>query len=470
MRWRRQLVVGAVALAVVLGARPGLAAVSGGTRAVFVVPPELRPQVEFWKDVFATWSRRQVAIHDTEHLDRVYSVIDFRDPEYEGEERYTEQRVDDEIERVRALLLRLHETGGSLDGLSKDEQRIVRLFASDRSERKFLDAAAPDRIRSQTGLKERFAAGIEIGHRYFPEMEAIFAREHVPAELTRLPLVESCFNVRAYSKVGAAGIWQFMPSTGRRFMRVDSVVDERRDPISSTRAAAQFLRENYERLGAWPLALTAYNHGPAGVARAVREVGSTDIVRIIREYEGPAFKFASRNFYAEFLAALDIERNHRQHFGELALMEPVATHDVALSHPIEMRTAAAYAGVDREVLADMNPSLCSSIGEGRLSIPAGYRLRIPAQSREEFGTQYRQYAAVYDNTPRRSTRSKRGANSKVASAKKSSRKAATRGATVKKGTGGTKKSAAAKPKRSSRACKGRCGLIKSGFATHDVIA
>src|SRR6185436_15770401 len=102
-----------------------------------------------------------------------------------------------------------------------------------------------------------------------------------------------------------------------------------------------FLRENYDRLGAWPLALTAYNHGPAGVARAVREVGSTDIVRIIQEYNGPAFKFASRNFYPEFLAALDVERNHEKHFGELALLQPIATHDVTLSHPIELRTAAA---------------------------------------------------------------------------------------------------------------------------------
>jgi membrane-bound lytic murein transglycosylase D len=436
------------------------------SRAVFVVPPELRPQVEFWKRVFATYSRRQVAIHDTEHLDRVYAVLDFRSGEFDGEDALIEARVDDEEERVRALLLRLHASNGSLDGLTPDEQRIARLFANDPSERRFLEAAAPDRIRSQSGLRERFAAGIEIGHRYFPEMEAIFAAERVPVELTRLPLIESCFNVRAYSKVGAAGVWQFMPSTGRRFLRVDSLIDERRDPITSSRAAARFLRENYDRLGAWPLALTAYNHGPAGVARAVREVGSTDIVRIIQEYNGPAFKFASRNFYPEFLAALDVERNHEKHFGELALLQPIATHDVTLSHPIELRTAAAYAGVDRDVLADMNPSFCSMIGDGRRAIPAGSRLRIPARAREQFGMHYQEYVSIYERTPR--TKTARGSGkgkTRVASRAKAPR----RQAVAKAPARSAKQQATTKKRttRSGRACKGRCGT-DLGLATHDV--
>lgn len=434
--------------------------------AIFVVPPELRAPVDFWKNVFATWSRRHVAIHDTRHLDRVYAVLDFTDPAYAGQNQLVSQSVDEEIDRVRDLLIRLHQSGGAFDGMNADEQRIARLFAKDRSETKFLDAAASDRIRSQTGLKERFAAGIEIGHRYFPEMEAIFAAERVPVELTRLPLVESCFNVRAYSKVGAAGIWQFMPSTGRRFMRVDSLVDERRDPIRSTRAAARFLRENYDKLGAWPLALTAYNHGPAGVARAVREVGTTDIVRIIREYDGPAFKFASRNFYPEFLAAIDVERNHRKHFGELALMDPIDTYDVPLSHPIELRTAAAYAGVDRDVLADLNPSLSSTIGDGRRSIPAGYRLRIPEDARQQFGVQYRQYASVYDSRPRTSV--SRGGKKRGASAKKG-KSTARRSAAKGSKRGGQKSSAARKSAgKSKRPCKGRCGDVLLRFAPDEV--
>lgn len=460
MRWRRQLALCAVALGMSLSALPALGSLPAGKRAVFVVPPELRPQVEFWKDIFATYSRRQVVIHDTARLDRVYSVLDFRSGDLAAEE--IEDLVTKEKERIRALLLRLHQRDGSADDLTPEEQRIARLFATDRSARRFLEAAATDRIRAQSGLRERFAAGIEIGHRYFPEMEAIFSSERVPVELTRLPLVESCFNVRAYSKVGAAGIWQFMPATGRRFMRVDSLIDERRDPIESTRAAARFLRENYEKLGAWPLALTAYNHGPAGVARAVREVGSTDIVRIIAEYRGPAFKFASQNFYPEFLAALDVERNHEKFFGELTLMQPQVTHAVELTHPIQIQTAAAYAGVDRDVLADMNPSFAPMVEAGRLSIPAGYRLRIPAEAKDRFGSQYRQYASLYDRAPHRTARSSRGRKTVASGSKSSVRRVTAQRPAAK---------AAAKNGRATkegRACKGRCGAAGSGFATHEI--
>ena len=158
-------------------------------------------------------------------------------------------------------------------------------------------------------------AGYRTGRRYFPEMERIFVAEGLPPELTRLPLIESCFNLDAYSKVGATGVWQFMPGTGRLYMMVNGSVDERRDPIASTRAAARYLTNSYGRLGNWPLAITAYNHGPAGVARGVDETRSTDIVTLIRYYDGPGWGFSSRNFYAEFLAALDIEKHQEAYLG-----------------------------------------------------------------------------------------------------------------------------------------------------------
>ena len=87
-------------------------------------------------------------------------------------------------------------------------------------------------------------------------------RHGVPEEIAALPHVESSFNPEAYSKVGAAGLWQFMPSTAKRFMRVDGIVDERLDPYSATEAAANLMLYNYRLLGSWPLTVTAYNHGP----------------------------------------------------------------------------------------------------------------------------------------------------------------------------------------------------------------
>ncbi len=111
--------------------------------------------------------------------------------------------------------------------------------------------------------------------------------------MSNLPLIPS-----AYSKFGAAGIWQFTRSTGRRYMEVGYVLDERRDPIRATHAAAQLLKENYEKLGSWPLAITAYNHGAAGMARARQKHG--DYPAIFKSYRSRTFKFASRNFYSEF--------------------------------------------------------------------------------------------------------------------------------------------------------------------------
>jgi peptidoglycan lytic transglycosylase D len=355
----------------------------------FDVPAALQPQVDFWANIFAVYSRHQIVIHDTEHLDRVYRVLDFRDLA-DGDlgpvalELAMKDATAQAKEDVRAALLRIHRLGENSPLLSRFEQFLVTLFHDDPSPRKYLEAADSDRIRAQSGLRERFAEGIAVGHRYFREMEHIFEQEGVPDPITRLPLVESCFNVRAYSKAGASGIWQFMPSTARLFMRVDDIVDERLDPLISTRAAARFLRQNYERLGTWPLAITAYNHGPGGVARAVRDVGTTDISEILRAYHGPGFKFASRNFYAEFLAALEVEGNYLDYYGPIDLLPPQRTETVPVHDYVPFRVAASCGGIAPEELRELNPSLLRSVREGRRHVPRGYELRLPAGRASRF--------------------------------------------------------------------------------------
>jgi len=361
----------------------------GAARATdFSLPPSLRPQVDFWVSVFATWSKYQDAIHDPERLDRVYGVLDFRDAAAAGmsdgqiDARMREQE-DIEKARIRGLLLRLDQADTD-EPLDAESERLRLLFADDRSPSKYRDAAVSDRLRGQRGLRERFAHGLEMAHGYFPEMERIFRAAGVPVEITRLPMVESCFNMKAYSKVGAAGVWQFMPGTARNFMRVNDVVDERLDPLIATRAAATFMRQNYDKLGTWPLAIKAYNHGPGGMARAVRETGTTDIATIIRNYRGPAFKFASRNFYPEFLAALHVERNYRKYFGDLPLRPPLRSETVTLDGSTSITAAARCAGTDPWSIAELNPSLLGPVQSGRASVPAGFGLRLPPGSAERF--------------------------------------------------------------------------------------
>ncbi len=355
-------------------------------------PPELRTQVEFWKDVFARYSVYEVVIHDAWELDRVYSTLDFSSARDELSNdvlpAYVQIRVDQEKERIRSLLLRLHQAGGKPEPWNEEERRIAALFARDPDPQKFLLAADPTRIRAQRGLRERFREGLRVSRRYLPEMEAIFRAHGVPVEITRLPLVESAFNVRAYSKAGAAGIWQFIPSTGRRFLRIDNAVDERRDPIEATRAAAAFLKENYARLGTWPLAITAYNHGPAGVERAVQTVGTRDLVQIVRRYRGPSFGFASRNFYAEFLAALEVDREHERYFGRIPFEQPRPAEQVTLRRSTPFSVLARAAGLDPSELAEWNLALTPAVVAGRLPVPAGYRLKMPPTQVAAFAQRY----------------------------------------------------------------------------------
>src|SRR5437870_8702914 len=364
----------------------------------FPCPAGLEPQVRFWRGIFAETSIHQVVLHDALHLDKVYKVLDFR-PELEDGvspaevDRLQRIETDLELERIRATLLRLHALGPNAEGLTAEERAIHDLFADDPASDRFLAAADEKRLRGQRGLRERFGEGLRVSRRYLPEMERIFREEGLPVELTRLPLVESCFNLRAYSKVGAAGIWQFMPATGRRFLRVDNLVDERRDPLFSTRAAGRFLAEMHGALGAWPLAITAYNHGPEGMARAVDQLGTTDIATIVRDYHGKAFGFASRNFYAEFLAALDVERDFRTYFGDLHGEPPPRVRERRLERALGIEAAARLARIGRSELASLNPALSTLVVTGRRPIPAGYRLRLPESAGGSFENRLAEFSA-----------------------------------------------------------------------------
>jgi len=199
--------------------------------------------------------------------------------------------------------------------LSPEDQRVRDLWGDGVTPARL--RAAVDDLRFQLGQSDRFRGGLIRAGAWETHIAETLANLGLPAELAVLPHVESSFNPSAYSKVGAAGLWQFMRSTGRRYMRIDGAVDDRLDPFRSTEAAAQLLAFNYRVLGTWPLAITAYNHGTAGVRRAKETLGTDDIVRIVRSYSSRTFGFASRNFYVSFLAALDIDRNPDKYFGPL---------------------------------------------------------------------------------------------------------------------------------------------------------
>jgi membrane-bound lytic murein transglycosylase D len=365
-----------------------LLAVPAQGATLFPRPPEMEHQIRFWRNVFTVYSQDQTVIHDTVDLDRIYAVLDFRSYEDAGytageTEQIRKDVTEGEILRIRSLLRRISE-GTPRSALLADEQRIYDLFRNDPDPYKFWNASDEGRVRSQRGIRERFQNGFRTSRKYIPEMERIFHDEGLPTELTRLPLIESCFDVSAYSKAGAAGVWQFMPATGRLYMEVSSAVDERRDPIASTRAAARYLSRSYDRLGTWPLAITSYNHGPNGMSRAIGDTGTSDIAAIVKYYDGPGFGFASRNFYAEFLAALDIEKHSEAYFGRLPKESLPSTRTVMLDRSVDILAAARLARTQDYVLADLNPALLDPVLSGRVLIPAGYGLRLPAEGASGF--------------------------------------------------------------------------------------
>src|SRR5690606_34812377 len=189
---------------------------------------------------------------------------------------------------------------------------------------------AAESVRFQLGQADRFREGIVRSGAWRDYIAATFEQMDVPVELAALPHVESSFNTYAYSKVGAAGMWQFMRSTGRRFLRIDAAVDERLDPYKATQAAARFLQQNYIVLDSWPLAVTAYNHGPGGMRRAREQLGTSDITTIVRNYNSRTFGFASRNFYVAFLAAVEIDADPQKFFGPIRRNPPDASRVLTL--------------------------------------------------------------------------------------------------------------------------------------------
>jgi membrane-bound lytic murein transglycosylase D len=336
----------------------------------FVHPPQLERDVRFWIRVYTEVTTDQGLLHDDWNLGLVYEVLRF-DPAASPAQR--ERRVADAKARYAGLLRRF--AAGSIDDLTPHERRILHAFGERATPADFRDAI--ERIRFQLGQADRFHEGLIRAAVWEKQIARTLTQRGVPAEIAALPHVESSFNLAAYSKVGAAGLWQFMPSTAKRFMRVDSVVDERLDPYSATEAAANLMLYNYRLLGTWPLAVTAYNHGPGGLRRAQDELGTSDIAVIVKRYQGKTFGFASRNFYVAFLAALEVDRHADRYFGPITRLPDTDSTPVELPDYIPVDALAKAFRVDMGALRVLNPALRPPIWNGSRFVPRGYALRLP---------------------------------------------------------------------------------------------
>ncbi|MFQ5649988.1 MAG: LysM peptidoglycan-binding domain-containing protein [bacterium] len=346
--------------------------------------------MEFWKNVYARYSEREVIIHDSWDLNIVYEVVHL-DSLFRGANVSTRiqwKKIEEIKKGYKAILLRLSRRGKiDLSSLRGREKRVAALFGPKVRSKQLRTAA--HRIRGQTGLRERFQTGLIRSGLYLHKMREIFQEKGLPLELLVLPHVESSFNYRAYSKLGAAGLWQFTRSTGRRFMIINYNVDQRLDPVVATRAAARLLKQNHQTLGSWPLAITAYNHGRNGMVRAKRKFG-TDIGKIARYYRSRSFGFASRNFYSEFLAALHVATNYTKYFGGLQFYQPKEYVKYKIPDYITVKALLKKLGLDAETFAEYNPALRSPVLKSRRRIPKNYVIRLPREAGVDLATRYAQ--------------------------------------------------------------------------------
>lgn len=362
-------------------------------------PAALKPAVDFWTRVYTEVDTDAGLIHDRDNLAVVYEVIRL-DPE--GSRRSRVRAVRASKKHYKQILLRLSE--GRRDDLDAQERRVLSLWPDDVSNSRLRRAAY--NIRFQLGQADKFRAGLVRSGAWEPHIRRTLVKMGLPEELAALPHVESSFNPDAWSRVGAAGIWQFTRATGRRYMRVDHVVDERMDPFASSVAAARLLQHNYSITDDWALAITAYNHGLAGIRRAARRVGSDDIADIVERYDGRNWGFASRNFYAAFLAAVDVDFHSEKYFGDVQRHEPLRTETVELPFYAPADALARAFDVRPHRLRELNRALRRPIWDGIKRVPRGYELRIPARSAPgspsakellaRVGREHRYYAQIPD--------------------------------------------------------------------------
>ena len=336
---------------------------------LFPRPPELERDVQFWLRVYTEVDSNSGFIHDNRLLHVVYEALKFP----AGANSRTRDRIVEKSKRGYRNALRAL-ARGKRTGLTRLEARVLAVWGTDVKNTEL--RAGASRLRFQLGQADKFRAGLIRSGSWRKQIRKTFTDMGLPTELAALPHVESSFTPNAYSRVGAAGLWQFTRSTGRRYMRVDHVVDERLDPMIATLAAARLLEHNHRATGTWPLALTAYNHGAAGMRRASRKMATKDIAVILRKYRSSRFGFASRNFYVEFLAALEIDQNPEKYFGPIAFRAPIEMEIADLPYYASASGLAKGLGVSLEILKQANPSLRSSIWNGGKRVPKGYSLRL----------------------------------------------------------------------------------------------
>ena len=237
----------------------------------------------------------------------------------------------------------------------------------------------------QTEIRDKFTLWLERSGRYIPLMRQVFKAHGLPEDLVFVALIESGFNPYAYSRSRAVGPWQFIKGTGRLYgLRIDNWIDERRDPIKSTYAAARYFKDLYDRFGSWPLAMAAYNAGERKIERALVRAKADDFwdlrsTRYIRR--------ETKGYVPKFMAATIIAKNPEKYGFTLDYHEPLQYDTASVSGSADLRVIAQAAGISYEDLKELNPELRTELTPPYME---QYPLRLPVGTQQTFLNAYAQ--------------------------------------------------------------------------------
>lgn len=353
----------------------------------FSCPQSIETRVNFWIEVFSRWDTNTAIFHDKENPGRVYATL-------KRKEGCRNSRRDGVIDRERkSLKKKLEALANRLDknaSLSKSQTALNTLFVGESTAE---IRAAANRVRCQSGNKDRMREALAQFQHYRPTILDALESQNLTPELQYLPFVESAFNPNALSHVGAAGLWQIMPATGRTLgLVVDDRIDQRYDPRDATYAAAAYFRDSVDKLSSAafnngssvsakdlnPFVITSYNYGVRGMERAIAQVG-LDYERLLAEYKSPSFQTAVKNFYASFLAARHVAKNVESFFGTVDPAKSQRIHSfntVELARNTSAKRLSKSLGIKLDALKELNPALRNVVWKHKALIPKGYKMRV----------------------------------------------------------------------------------------------
>lgn len=339
---------------------------------VFPTPKKMETNVAFWKRIYTEISTEKGFIHDSKNLDIIYETHNIP----KGSKKYQNRKIRGRINHFKKQLIKLVNNPNTNDPQLKE---IAALW-KDKNPTSQTYLKASQNIRFQRGQRDKFLDGLRRSKNYLTEMNEILRKRGVPEDFVYLPHVESSFNCQARSKHGAVGIWQFIYATGKRYMKINQLIDERKDPLISTRAAAKLLKHNYQKLQSWPLALVAYNYGVNGLVRATKQHNTNDLEYILDNYKKRRFGFATKNFYAEFLAAREIAKNSQFYFGNMDDDRKYPEIEIIyLDSKTRIKNILQKYNITRKEFLQNNPAIKSAAIYKNYRLNAGFPIYLPKE-------------------------------------------------------------------------------------------